>query len=143
MIRPVSRCLNAQLQSLCQNAIKLDELNDKIKANLPSPLKDHCAAGSFKGGCLLITTENSAWSTELRYRLPELRDSLRKAGFYQLTSIKIAIANTPLKKEKPKKGLVLSKTAKDNLRNASEGCDYLPLKEMLLRLANRENEQVD
>lgn len=145
MIRPINRCLNAQLLDLCQRAIALEELNDKIKANLPSPLKDNCKAAAFNRGTLVISTLNAAWATELRYQLPELRDCLRKAGLYQLSSIKITLADpghqTILSKESAESPL-LSENARTCLKTASEHCNYPPLKEALSHLANVGKSQV-
>ncbi|WP_019215256.1 DUF721 domain-containing protein [Legionella tunisiensis] len=94
-MRPINRCLNPQLLAICQRAIQLDELNSKLKLYLTPPLSEHCQVGSFNKGCLMLTVTNAAWATELRYSLPVLRDKLRQeAGIYQLTSIKIHIADS-------------------------------------------------
>ncbi|CDZ75841.1 Zn-ribbon-containing, possibly RNA-binding protein and truncated derivatives [Legionella massiliensis] len=139
MIRPINRCLNVQLLNLCQRAIALEELNDKIKANLPSPLRDNCQAAAFNRGSLVISTLNAAWATELRYQVPELRDRLRKAGLYQLTSIKITIADIApqlIPNKASPESHPLSEGARDCLKTASEHCSYPPLKEALFHLAN-------
>lgn len=137
LIRPINRCLNSQLLEICQQAIKLDELNGKIKAILASPLNTHCSAAAFNSGCLLITVTNSAWATELRYQLPELRDKLRKTGLYQLRSIKIALAEfdpKQLEQDVTTKRL-LSSSARTTIQNASKYCSYQPLRDALLHLA--------
>ncbi|KTD28006.1 MULTISPECIES: DUF721 domain-containing protein [Legionella] len=136
MVRSINRCLNDQLRGICQRIIQLDELNHKIKALLSSPLRDNCQVGSFNKGCLLLTTSNT-WATELRYSLPDLRDKLRKAGLYQLTAIKIAIIDNDqsIACEKDKK-ILLSSSAKDSIRTASELCSYPPLKAALYHLAD-------
>lgn len=137
MIRPINHCLNAQLLDLCQRTIQLDDLNCKIKANLPTPLHNYCQVAAFNHGCLLITATNAAWATELRYCLPELRDKLRTAGLYQLTSIKIALADfdpqQPQKKTPNK--TTLSAAARTSIRSAGELCSYQPLRDALFHLA--------
>ncbi|KTD33193.1 hypothetical protein Lnau_2841 [Legionella nautarum] len=142
MIRPINRCLNAQLLTICQQAVQLDELNRKLKDHLPSPLGNHCQAGSFNKGCLLITTSNASWATELRYTVPDLRDKLRKEGLYQLTSIKIAVIDQvdQIIADKQAKQTKLSSSARDNIRTASELCTYPPLKIALDHLARAKGE---
>jgi hypothetical protein len=138
MAQQINRCLNKQMLDLCQRAYQLDELNSKLKAFLPSPLIDHCLVASFERGCLLISVSNASWATELRYRIPELRDLLRKEGLYQLVSIKIMIAELDQKavQQKPSKQTKLSETARSSLRKAGELCSYEPLKEALALLAD-------
>ncbi|KTC87882.1 hypothetical protein Ldro_1501 [Legionella drozanskii LLAP-1] len=142
MIRPINRCLNAQLLNICQQAVQLDELNRKLKEHLFSPLGDHCLVGSFNKGCLLITTTNSSWATELRYAVPDLRDKLRKEGLYQLTSIKIAVIDQvdQMITDKQANQMELSSSARDNIRTASELCTYPPLKTALSHLARDKDE---
>lgn len=144
MIRPISRCLNAQLIDLCQQSIKLDELNSKIKTTLETPLADNCQVAAFNKGCLILSVTNAAWATELRYLLPELRDKLRKMGLYQLVSIKIVLRSiAPQPTKNPSLAKVnLSENARDNIRNAGTLCTYEPLKEALYHLAtDYENKQ--
>ncbi|MBA2709071.1 MAG: DUF721 domain-containing protein [Tatlockia sp.] len=144
-MRSISRCLNAQLLDICRRSIELDELNDKVKSVLSEPLNNYCLVAAFNSGCLLITATNSAWATELRYRLPELRDQLRKAGLYQLTSIKIGLENFDTKKpqNKPLSKKLLSNSARNNIRNAGELCSYIPLRDALYHLASDASDQSD
>ncbi|MBA3535728.1 MAG: DUF721 domain-containing protein [Tatlockia sp.] len=136
-MRSINRCLNAQLLNICQRSIQLDELNCKIKATLPAPLNNYCQVAAFNSGCLLISATNAAWATELRYRMPELRDKLRKAGLYQLSSIKISLAefDPQLPQEKLLVKKSLSTSARKNIRKAGELCSYQPLRDALYHLA--------
>lgn len=141
MMRPINRCLNTQLLDLCQRVVQLDELNNKVKALLPANLSQYSQVGSFNQGCLLITTTNATWATELRYCLPELRDKLRKAGLYQLTSIKISVVEADCRQtaKKQRNRTHLSTKARTNIRQAGELCDYQPLKDALFQLAEEES----
>lgn len=140
-MRRINRCLNKQLVDICQRSMQLDDLNNKLLHYLPEHLLMHCKIGSFNKGCLLITTDNAIWATELRYCIPKLRDDLRiKAGLYQLSSIKIQITTgmspeTTIKTEKPIKPL--SSIACEAVRNTAELCSYEPLKAVLLSLAEQ------
>jgi hypothetical protein len=138
-MKPIIDCLDIHLRDLHQRALQLDELNCKVKANLPASLNNYCQVVAFSQGCLVLSATNAAWATELRYCLPELRDKLRRAGLHQLASIKISLADfdphQPFKKTANR--IKLSASAETNLRKASELCAYQPLKEILYRLASR------
>lgn len=137
-MRSISRCLNKQLTDLYQHSVQLEELSCKLAQFLPNELAKECHVGSFNKGCLLITTTNAAWASQLRYAIPELRDNLRKAGLYQLLSIKISIISptTPYAKALPPKKHQLSEKAKAIIISESQQCQYEPLQKALLHLAN-------
>lgn len=138
-MRSISRCLNKQLVDLCKRSVQLEELTNKIKLLLPEVLANECHVGSFNKGCLLLTTTNAAWASQLRYAIPELRDKLRKeAGMYQLSSIKIAVIEPTVQYEKsalPQKH-ELSEKAKAIIISESQHCTYEPLQKALLHLAD-------
>ncbi|QMT61251.1 MULTISPECIES: DUF721 domain-containing protein [unclassified Legionella] len=140
-MRSISRCLNKQLADLCQRSVQLEELANKIKLMLPDVLANQCQVGSFNKGCLLLTTTDAAWATQLRYAIPELRDKLRKeAGMYQLSSIKVTVIEPLIEYEKtsPSKHS-LSKKAKEIIISESQQCNYEPLQKALLHLAHGDN----
>ena len=71
---------------------KDEELNAKINQYLPEELREQCTVGSFNNCCLVLVLRNPEWALQLRYSLPELRDTLRRdAGLHQLASIKITV----------------------------------------------------
>lgn len=140
-MRSISHCLNKQLIDLCQRSLHLEELSTKLSQFLPDELAKECQVGSFNKGCLLITTTNAAWASQLRYAIPELRDNLRKAGLPQLLSIKITVV-TPtagVNQNAAPRTPQLSDKAKALLINESQQCQYEPLQKALLNLANESN----
>lgn len=141
-MRSISRCLNKQLTDICQRSVQLEELSDKLIQLLPPELAGECKVGSFNKGCLILVTTNAGWASQLRYAIPELRDKLRKdAGMYQLTSIKIAVAEPVIHYEKPKqiKKTELSDKARATIISESQHCSYEPLQRALLHLADKES----
>ncbi|CAM3546431.1 Zn-ribbon-containing, possible RNA-binding protein-like protein [Legionella oakridgensis] len=140
-MRSISHCLNKQLAEICQRSFQLEELSRKVKQLLPENLVKECYVGSFNKGCLILTTTNAVWATQLRYILPELRDRLRKeAGLYQLSSIKVTV-NTPSFQQEEHIQLhknALSERAKATIVHESQQCTYEPLQKALLRLADHE-----
>ena len=138
-MRSIRYCLNKQLSDICQQSLLLEELSRKLVQLLPPNLANQCQVGNFNKGCLLLTTTNAAWASQLRYAIPELRDSLRKeAGMYQLSSIKIAVidAHGSYKKPTQPKKHVLSEKTKATIISESQQCSYEPLKKALLHLAD-------
>lgn len=137
-MRPINRCLNKQLVDLCQRSMQLEELSKKVTQLLPSDLAKHCQVGSFNKGCLVLTTTDSAWASQLRYVMPELRDTLRKeAGMYQLTSIKVMVVESVITYTQPiKETHSLSEKAKATIISESQNCSYEPLKNALVHLAD-------
>ncbi len=95
-MRHITRCLNPKLTEICLHAIKLEEVSAILLRYLPDNLSDHCRVGSFRNGCLILVTHDPVWASQIRYSLPELRDTLRsEAKLYQLASIKITIDAAP------------------------------------------------
>lgn len=91
-MRHITRCTNTKLTEICLQAIKLEEISAITIGYLPESLRAHCKVGSFRNGCLVLTTQDPVWAAQLRYFIPELRDKLRsEAKIYQLGSIKVTI----------------------------------------------------
>lgn len=140
-MRSIKHCLNKQLSDLCQRSLQLEELSSKVAALLPMELAKVCTVGSFNKGCLILTTTDAVWASQLRYMLPELRDKLRKeAGMYQLSSIKMSVIEPPTNYEKPERtnNHKISDKAKASIISESEYCRYEPLKKALIHLADGE-----
>ena len=138
-MKHITRCLNAKLVDIYQRAIKLEELNVKLRDYLPIELHEHCHAGCFNTGCLTLVTDDPVWASQLRYFLPQLRDKLRvEAGIYQLASIKITLVTEQTKvPTKPLEKHKLSENARETIARSGEACEYRPLKEALMQLARR------
>ncbi|MFI4963108.1 MAG: DciA family protein [Legionellales bacterium] len=138
-MRPITHCLNKQLTDLCQRSLQLEELSEKVALFLPQELAQNCLVGSFNKGCLVLTTTDAVWASQIRYAIPELRDRLRKeAGLYQLSSIKVSLVEPSILYEKPTKKVkyTLSDKAKASIISESTHCSYQPLKKALLHLAD-------
>lgn len=135
-MRPISRCLNVTLSTICQQALHIEQLTQVVQGFLPAHYQAHYHVGSFNKGCLKLIVVDAAWASQLRYELPSLRDALREAGFYQLTAIKIEI-NLLEKKLTPQvsaKEMRLSSQAQKTILEAAENMSYPPLKEAWMKL---------
>lgn len=141
-MRSIRQCLNKQLADICQRSMQLEELSSKVAHLLPDNLASGCQVGSFNKGCLVLTTTNAVWASQLRYAIPELRDKLRQqAGMYQLMSIKVNVIEpvTQYKKPTPQASHSISEQSKASIISESQHCSYQPLKKALMHLANGEN----
>lgn len=141
-MRSISRCLNKQLADICQRSLQLEDLSNKVAQLLPPNLASECHVGSFSKGCLILTTNNATWASQLRYAIPELRDRLRKeAGMYQLSSIKVTVVESSNLFVNPAPPVLheLSEKAKATIISESQQCTYQPLQKALLHLATGED----
>jgi hypothetical protein len=135
-MKSIKHCLNKQLAEICRRSVQLEELTQKINSLLPSDLAPYCKVSSFNKGCLILVATDATWASQLRYAIPELRDQLRKAGMYQLSSIKVTIADTQEYKKKSKSiHYELTHQTKERIVSESQHCTYEPLRQALLHLA--------
>lgn len=141
-MRRAYQCLDPKLQALCQRAVQYSNLQEKVIPFLPEAYQPHCQVGSYQQGTLVLTVQDPVWASQLRYVLPELRDSLRQNGFYQLINIEVQVLakmqdkgmNTPKAKPATSK---ISKRAQQMIAEGSQSCSYEPLQQALAKLADR------
>ncbi|AKE52633.1 DciA family protein [Kangiella geojedonensis] len=79
------------LKGLLKQSNSLKSINKSVQELLPDELKGHCEVSEFNQTSLIITAENAAWSTRLRYISSELLANLRQAGHYSLANIQIKV----------------------------------------------------
>lgn len=137
MARHINQCLHPQLADICQKALQLKSLQQQVIPLLPERLQAFCQVGSFYKGCLVITTSDAAWASQLRFLMPELRDRLRRKGLYQLSSIKIALIEQveSMESRKSRAPSALSASTRQQILSQCEQISYQPLKNALKKLA--------
>lgn len=139
-MKSIKYCLNKQLAEICQRSVQLEEFTQIISDLLPQELVPYCKVSSFNKGTLTLNTPDAVWATQIRYMLPELRDKLRKAGIYQLSSIKVNVdTNKEYQRITKTKEYELSSEAKKTIIKESQTCSYEPLRKALIRLAGESN----
>ena len=57
---------------LSKHSHKLKQLDNKIKASLPTPLNQHCHVANLRENTLVIHTDSALWATRLRYMVSSL-----------------------------------------------------------------------
>ena len=121
---------------------QLDKLQDLIQQLLPEHLRSHVRVGNMKNGQLLLICDDTSWTTELKFLLPELRDRLREEyQLYQLSGLRIKaempIVSVKKKKNPPKK---LNATVRNTILNSANLLESGPLRDAMQKLAGVEKE---
>lgn len=121
---------------------QLDKLQDLIQQLLPEHLRSHVRVGNMKNGQLLLICDDTSWTTELKFLLPELRDRLREEyQLYQLSGLRakaeMPIASVKKKKHSPKK---LNATVQNTILNSANLLEPGPLRDAMQKLAGVEKE---
>jgi len=121
---------------------QLDKLQDLIQHLLPEHLRSHVRVGNMKNGQLLLICDDTSWTTELKFLLPELRDRLREEyQLYQLSGLRIKaempIVSVKKKKNPPKK---LNATVRNTILNSANLLESGPLRDAMQKLAGVEKE---
>lgn len=66
------------INSLISRVKRIAELDPVIKAELSSPLRDHCRVANIRNGKVVIQADNPVWGSKLRFEIIPLLATLRK-----------------------------------------------------------------
>jgi len=91
-MKHITRCFSQDLIKLCHHSFKSQKWQLVIQEFLKPPLAPHVLVAEFKKGKLILVVDCPLWASELRMKLSELRDHLRKEkNCYDLMFIQIKI----------------------------------------------------
>lgn len=91
-MKHITNCFSNELISICQKSYATDKWKDIIHLFLNAPLNQHVQLGTFEKSKLVLVVDCPLWASELRPRIPELRDYLRKEHqCYGLSHIQVKI----------------------------------------------------
>lgn len=91
-MKHITSCFSQKLVDICQKSFQSEKWQEVVREFLPRPLKDHVYVGDFKQGLLVLIVDCPLWASELRMRIPELRDYLRREkNCYNLSTINLKI----------------------------------------------------
>lgn len=130
---------NGGLERLLDRAHRLDELDKRVRAQLPPSLAVHCRVANIRAGTLILQTESAAVHGKLRFLLPQLTRRLRaEAGLAELKGIELRVAPAA---EMPSHGMErraqLSEESAQLLKSSAEATTDPALRRALQRLAGR------
>jgi hypothetical protein len=91
-MKHISNCFSTDLIKICHQSFKAQKWQLVIQEYLCAPLAAHVVVGEFKKGKLSLVVDCPLWASELRMKLSELRDYLRKEqDCYDLMFIQVKI----------------------------------------------------
>lgn len=76
-MKHITFCFSKELVDICQKSFKDEKWQEIIHAFLQPPLNQHVFLGSFKLGKMVLIVDCPLWGSQLRMKIPELRDFLR------------------------------------------------------------------
>lgn len=129
---------NGGLQRLLDRAHRLAELDERVRAQLPSSLAVRCRVSNVRAGTLIIQTESAAVHGKLRFLLPRLLRQLQQdPGLRELTEIEVRVAPRSEPPSPPVRQARLSADAARLLESSAEATTDPKLRRSLQRLAGR------
>ena len=72
--------LGSALDALARRAAAAQTLTDKVRAQLPEPLRAHLVSATRRGDDLVVIMDSAAWTPRVRYAATALQASLAAEG---------------------------------------------------------------
>jgi hypothetical protein len=125
------------LASLLAKTRRLAELNRYFRALLPANLQEHATLAQLDADGWVVQTDSPAWSSRLRYQLPELGPLLSEHLGLPLPPPRIRVAPpaVPPPPPPPPRRMAISARTARLLETAAHDCSDRRLGEAILRLA--------
>ena len=93
---------------------------------------------NYKNHVLILHAETPAWTTRLRFSLPDLRKKLADDNLFEnLSEIQVRTEPQPVDRTKPQRRIAISAESAAVVKSLAEGIPDPALQAALLRLANR------
>lgn len=134
----------SNIQSLIDKVQKIATLDEIVKSELSSPLREHCRIANLRQGKLIIQADSPVWGSKLRFELTTLLSNLRKQPrFASLAGIDFFVAPFPTistKESEPshKKTSNISSKHRQLLRETADKVSDPKLKAVLKAIAEKE-----
>lgn len=91
-MKHITDCFSKELVKICQKSYAADKWQLAVHDYLGEPINRHVQLGSFEKGKMVLIVDDPLWASELRVRLPHLRDHIRlELRCYSLMFIQIKI----------------------------------------------------
>lgn len=127
------------IRELYNHALRLIQLQQKLRQAIPAPLNDQITVASLADGVITIHTTSAAWAARLRFKIPDMLKSLeQEADGNSVKTIRIKVKPPvdppPESRQKP----VISPDTARLLQNVAESISDADLREALLRLSRNQ-----
>ncbi len=127
-----------RLSQLSQRVQRLKQLNETLKSLLPPQFSEHCFLANVNEHTLVIHTDNASYASLLRFQSPTLCKELSKHLPQIVNKLDVRVRpinDTSLNSEV--NSITLPDNAAAALQQTADTIDEGPLKQALLRLAQR------
>ncbi len=125
-----------QLPHLVRMLDKQQSLLEDIRAQLPTPLDQHCLHARISGSLLIIHTDSPVWNAKLRFHSPQLIRSLRQQA-PKLQRVKIKVLIDPLHNPMQRQANPLSEQSSAHILDMADSVADPELQAALRRLGDR------
>lgn len=122
--------------SLARRARELDELDRKLRATLPSPLREQVRFADLRDGRLVFLAPSSAWASRIRLYQAQILEAARAIGA-KANSVAVKVAPLPPEEIIPDRHKPLSASAARHLRSAAASLSDPTLRDLFLELASQ------
>ncbi len=141
-MKPIQHLLDKDSASIFSQVVmkakRLEALSERLLPLLPKELQPHCRIAGLQTGRLLLIVDSPVWLTHLRFRVPELLDTLQKEIPWKdvlQIDVKVGIFPTLPTKLKPiSKKPSLSSECLENFHRLMEKTTSSELKQALQQL---------
>jgi hypothetical protein len=129
-----------ELGYLIEQSTRLERLSRTVRDRLPAALGQHCRLANVTRQTLIMHADSPAWASKLRYYCPQLLAELCQIpDFGQLNDFRIkTVPPEHLQSPRQTAARHLPASAARLLRATAAVTPSSPLRDALLRLANRE-----
>jgi hypothetical protein len=90
-MKHITTCFSNELIKICEQSYASEKWLDVIHDYLGHPMNQHVQLGSFEKGKMILIADCPLWSSEIKMRVPELRDYIRKEHQCSLKFIEVKI----------------------------------------------------
>lgn len=133
---------NSSLRQLFREAAENRSHNDRIKALIEAPLREHVRFALIKGDTLILIADSSAWASKLRYLVATIQRRMESspdlAGVRNIR-VKVAAAE-PVDQAPIRRAQALSAATAEGVRAQAQSIEDPLLKEAILKLAGHQRD---
>ena len=128
----------ADLALLLAHVETLQRVSRRVHQCIPPLLQGHCRVANYKNHVLILHAETPAWTTRVRFLLPELQKKLADNSLFEnLTEIQVRTEPQSAERAAPQRRVAISSASAAVVKSLAEGIPDPALQAALLRLANR------
>jgi hypothetical protein len=140
-INSILACRTETASALYHHALRLIEMQKRLRAELPAPLNEHVTVANSQKGTLVIYTDSAAWAARLRFRVPEMLKSINEIPLdAPLQAIRIKVRPPDTTRLPPAARLSISDDTARLLQYMAESISDPGLRASLLRLSRHTTE---